>query len=428
VVKRVAFVSLALAAALSSACGGNTLDVGGNGNDGTEPVGRDSAPLRCPSSDRVVSETRVSVGTGHACAILDDLSLACWGFNDGGQVGVGREASDTSTQGDHTYAFALQPRRVEGLSQVAQVSASWQTTCALTCDGAVYCWGANAMGVFGKDSPKSSSSPIRVEGLGDDVVEVRSGGGPACARKRDGSVWCWGQPTYGNVGVPIPEVPSGQPQPVTPPTRVAAVHDAVEIAVSDSLSCARDKDGHVSCWGAVQLDPTGYMPASEKVRSIPGVERARQLALAQTAGFALVEDGSLWAWGSQRGTQERSALAIVSEYDYVAPTRVPDLGGIRAISADYGTACALRNDDRVVCWGDNGQGQLGRGTLGDRAWAAPAEVPGVSAATLSVGTWSVCAGTTERKVVCWGASGFGALGTGVKENTAAPPGPPVSLP
>ncbi len=420
----IAFMPIGLGS-FSIGCGGGTLDVGGN--RGAAATGTAAARL-CPTSEREVAMTRVSVGTGHACAILDDLSLACWGFNEGGQIGVTREASDTDTQGDHTYAFALQPRRVEGLANVAQVSASWQTSCALTCDGAVHCWGSNAMGVFGTVDPPSSASPVRIEGLGDDVVEVKSGGGPACARKRDGSVWCWGTTSYGNVGVPIPRTQTGERQPISPPTRIAGIDDAVEIAVSDSVSCARHKNGRVSCWGAVQFDATGYMAASERVRPIPNVERVRQIALAQGAAFALTDEGTVWAWGSQRGIQERSALAIVSAYDFVPPTLVPELTNVRAVAADYGTACALRKDDRVVCWGDNGQGQLGHATTGNHAWGDPAEVPGVRANSLSVGTWSVCAGTSEDKIVCWGGSGYGALGNGVTENAPSLPGSPVPLP
>jgi alpha-tubulin suppressor-like RCC1 family protein len=269
---------------------------------------------------------------------------------------------------------------------------------------------------------------VRIEGLGDDVVEVKSGGGPACARKRDGTVWCWGRPDFGNVGVPIPPSTSGGLSPVAPPTRVDAISRAVEIAVSDSMSCARLEDGTVSCWGAVQLDPTGYMPISEKPRAIPGVVKAKGLALAQAAGFALAENGAVWAWGEQRGNKDRSALAIVSSYDYVAPTTVASLSDIRAISADEGTACAIRNDERVVCWGDNGQGQLGRGTIGNEAWGAPAEVPDVRVRSLAVGTWSACVETVDGKVVCWGAGGYGALGNGTAEQAPMPPGLPVLLP
>src|SRR5262249_50315300 len=149
----------------------------------------------------------------------------------------------------HTYAFALAPHRVEGLPPggVAQVSAGWQTTCALTCGGEVYCWGANSGGVLGMKDPPTTSSPTLVQGLGKDVVEVHTGGGPACARKSDGSVWCWGETTYGNTGVEPPQNGS-YPSPIVAPTKVDAVHDAVELAVSDTVGCVRDKDGGVSCW------------------------------------------------------------------------------------------------------------------------------------------------------------------------------------
>lgn len=404
------------------ACGGHKLDIGSDQDQKKNEV---ASPLHCSAGDVPVSRTRFSIGTGFACAILDDLSVACWGGNGSGQLGTSPADSEHRTQGDHTYAFSRTARRVAGLPEIAQVSASSQSTCALGCTGEVWCWGANA-GVFGTKEPSGSWQPIRIDGLGNDVVELASGGGPACARKRDGSVWCWGTTTYGNVGVPAN--PDAFAFEVAPPTRVADVHDAVEIAVSDTLSCARDASGQVSCWGDVQFDPTGWMPYSEKVRKIPGVHHAKQLALAQSAAFALLEDGTVVAWGDQRGSAKRSALAIVNDYDFIAPTAVPSLAGVTALAGNYGTACALRPWGHVVCWGANDEGQLGRGTISDETWNAPAEVINVTATAIAVGTWSACAETPQRKIVCWGSNDMGALGTTSTDDSIQAPGAPVALP
>src|SRR5262249_42382285 len=65
------------------------------------------------------------------CALLDDKTVACWGFNQRGQLGTG-----TADQ-----AFHATPERVVGLSDVVALRQGWDTTCAILGSGGVKCWG-----------------------------------------------------------------------------------------------------------------------------------------------------------------------------------------------------------------------------------------------------------------------------------------------
>ena len=44
------------------------------------------------------------------------------------------------------------------------------------------------------------------------------------------------------------------------------------------------------------------------------------------------------------------------------PRPVAGLTGVVEISVGFDNACALRNDGRVLCWGDNASGAIGQGT------------------------------------------------------------------
>lgn len=417
--RSLAFALLALSAA---ACSGK-LDVGSN-----QPVGPDGKTL---PTLRPASQV-LALGTGHGCALLEDATVACWGFNAAGQVGLSPEAS---LHDDSGYPYIDRPRRVEGLADVIQVSADWQTTCALTRGREVYCWGA--LRTFNPaEDEKTLHVPKKVPGLSD-VVEVRTGGGPACALIADGSVWCWGLNDYRSVGRSATPPDKGSPMnEVLPPTRVEGITDAVAIAVSDDLSCAVHKTKEVSCWGRVEIVEDEYVPDSEVPVKVPNLKGVVQLALAQSSAIALMEDGRVVVFGGGaegqgilRAFSKETDPTVSSYHDAVPPTYYPGLSDIVQVAAQYHTMCVLRRDGAVLCWGDNYSGELGTGKRNNVPVLQPTLVPGVAAQRLAVGTWNSCVETAAPDVVCWGEANDGALGTDKKPaHLPAKAGDPVILP
>ncbi len=84
------------------------------------------APL---SVHPITDVSTMSAGAHHTCAVTASLSLACWGRNNAGQLGIG------STATVYTPTVVL--------SNVLRVSAGGQHTCAVLLDLSVRCWGAN---------------------------------------------------------------------------------------------------------------------------------------------------------------------------------------------------------------------------------------------------------------------------------------------
>ncbi len=89
--------------------------------------------------------SKVTGGLGFACALLDIDAVKCWGANGYGQLGLG----DTATRGlaKNTMGDALPEVSLGG--KVSTVSAGHYHACAVLSDGRVKCWGFSGVGALG---------------------------------------------------------------------------------------------------------------------------------------------------------------------------------------------------------------------------------------------------------------------------------------
>ena len=127
----------------------------------------------------------IAVGFSHYCAALGDGSVRCWGKNDDGELGNG------------SFEDQKAPVAVEGIADAVAVDVGMDHSCALSKDGKVRCWGSNQMGVLDAKpgSVDKSNKPIEVEGVRAKLVSV--GDDSTCVLSVDGDVSCWGNPRYG---------------------------------------------------------------------------------------------------------------------------------------------------------------------------------------------------------------------------------------
>ncbi len=152
--------------------------------DGT--TARRSKPVAVSRLGRRVVD--VSAGSNHACAVKGDGSVWCWGYNWQGALG------------DGTTETRLRPVRVEGLrSRAVRVTAGSFHSCALLQNGTVSCWGSNSVGELGHDSFGGKKKPRTVRGMRN-VTSVSAGWYFTCARQESGQVWCWGVNKQGQLG------------------------------------------------------------------------------------------------------------------------------------------------------------------------------------------------------------------------------------
>src|SRR5262249_20057572 len=116
------------------------------------------------------------------CALTKTGAAYCWG------------AIGTATRWEPERGmkiFSLSPRRVRGPLRFKTISAGVHHTCALTVDGAAYCWGSNKRGQLGNNSKEDSLVPVPVSGgLQFRLVTVDEYN--TCAITTSDTAYCWG--------------------------------------------------------------------------------------------------------------------------------------------------------------------------------------------------------------------------------------------
>ena len=155
--------------------------------------------LRLPPSDPVSAPTRIEglpapirtlvAGTGHACALLADQTVWCWGDNALGQLGL-------SSTGEPRVATQVLPAE----HGVTDISSKNNHTCVLLKSGKVECWGFNGWGRLGDGTEINRSAPTPVAGLAERVTKVIAGYFSTCAKGESGDWYCWGKNEVGELG------------------------------------------------------------------------------------------------------------------------------------------------------------------------------------------------------------------------------------
>jgi alpha-tubulin suppressor-like RCC1 family protein len=142
-------------------------------------------------------------------------------------------------------------------------------------------------------------------------------------------------------------------------------------------------------------------------------------AVAVTAGLrhscALLGDGTVRCWGSN-GFGELGAGTVT---DQLTAVSVSGLTGVVAVTAGNSASCALLGDGTVQCWGYNSLGGLGDGTTITRGTAAA--VTGLTGAVaVTAGSLYSCALLGDGTIRCWGFNREGSLGDGTFRDSATP--------
>jgi len=360
--------------------------------------------------------TAVSAGAFFSCVRLSDGTAQCTGRNQFGQLG----------NGDGTFTSSSVPVAVSGLTAATRVATGGEHACALLGDSTVRCWGAGDSGQRGDGTFNNSSTvPVAVGGL-TGAVTVVTGGYHTCALLGEGTMWCWGRNADGQLGDGTAGTQCAQTTGLcsSTPVRAGGITNPAAITAGGYHTCALLGDGTAQCWGRNgqgQLGDGTITNSSSPVRA-GGISGA----VAVSGGFshtcAVLSDGTVQCWGENvegqlgDGTSGRSSSP---------PVRVSGLSGAVAVSGGYRHTCALLGDGTVQCWGRNLEGQLGDGTT--TSSTTPVRVGGItSAVAIAAGQGGVhtCALLADGSVKCWGAvgagNGVGQLGNGSTTGSATP--------
>jgi alpha-tubulin suppressor-like RCC1 family protein len=214
----------------------------------------------------------------------------------------------------------------------------------------------------------------QVEGI-TDAIAMDAGPRTNCAVRSNGSVWCWGLGHHGEAGPP--GSPDDVVNPVYHPTRIEGIDDAVDVQVGHEVVCALRGTGEVSCWGSdgQRGDGSGWVDHfTTSAAPVPGLTSVRKLVAGHYPMCAIKCNGELWCWGVINGKPE-----------YSVPRRIDGVSGVVDVvltqyPEDYGRGirgqiCVLEECGRVLCWGQNRNGQAADGTY--EPVSSPHEVTGL---------------------------------------------------
>jgi alpha-tubulin suppressor-like RCC1 family protein len=406
---------------------------------------------RVPRLDGVIA---IAAGFGHSLALLANGGVQAWGLNDYGQLG------------DGTTTDRYSPREVPGLTDIIAIAAGGYHSLALRSNGRIMAWGRNDYGGLGDGTSGNSSRPIFTKDL-QNVMVIAAGLGHSLAILADGTVWAWGANGYGQLGDDtttdrlIPKqvassaiavaggeyhslvlLPGGTvlasgvngnyelgsdtyPQTYRPSFAEVLVpgpgdkkrplRGVIAIAAGHSHNVALLSDCRAQVWGDNELGQLGNgmnvkicAPGAVKIPDTAGGVVAISAGAQHT--LLLCKGRSPWQWGFIG-----PALAVSF------PSGPPAVKAI-AIGAAHGQALLVRGNSLlggwVWTWGDNTDGQLGRG--GDPDVPAPVEGGLRDVVAIASGNAHCLAVTYAGTVWAWGRNLNGQLGDNQTISRATP--------
>lgn len=333
----------------------------------------------------------------HNCAVLEDGTVWCWGRNDYGQIGDGTAGTNRTV-----------PTRVPGIVDASSITGGAHFTCVATTGGEVRCWGANRFEhmherthVLGSSEPEYSPTPVPIT-TASGVASLSGGNEFACFIPGSGQVTCWGanfggqlgDGTFADRGTPAPVQHAGSP------------FTANQVDGGGGHACARRSDNSVWCWGANFTGALGTGDTADATtpRRVAGIPAVLEVASAGLHTCAAAADG-IYCWGNNPNGQLGDGTTEMRTSPVLA------LAGPqwRHVAVGSEWSCAWTDAGAARCWGDNNRGALGDGSF---AGPGPVDVMLTDVARLSAGELHTCAQRSDESLWCWGSNDFGQIGDG----------------
>jgi alpha-tubulin suppressor-like RCC1 family protein len=322
----------------------------------------------------------ISAGYAHTCAILQDKTIACWGANQYGQLGDGTRTVYTARPVFVTTATSSGAKKLYARDKIALGAdhsctfASIQSASSLS-QTYTWCWGQNNQGQLGTGTTTTASNGAYIVTISATqklpaVGSLSSTAIHTCAvTLGDGQVWCWGHDHWG--------ISYG----TTTKTRATKIRNAKgtfltgmkHVAVGFAHSCALSKGNEVLCWddnssgqlGSNRTTSSFSRPVNVKLSNGTNLTNVYAIddGLDHTCALFLVKTESKVAcWGSNGLFQ----VGVPTGEFVRGATPIPRLPTIiGSISAGGNHTCiitqVLTTNSRMLCWGNNMSGQIGKG-------------------------------------------------------------------
>ena len=370
----------------------------------------------------------------------EDTAVLTWGDNEYGQLGIKDANNDISRNATPTRVNKgiTVDSTDDYLINVIGLSTGGSHTVVIKDDGYVYSWGLNESGQIGDISNETRRTPVLTGDREARVLMMQK----ITAKKADGSV----AKEYTGNDVPveitienngsleidaaetIEKYLSGFNMLKSVTESKTADSTKIEFATSDDTVALINQLGVVSATNKIgkatiilRNTDTNYIGSiivnvTESI-ALPKVDSGVDFAVALSAS------GLVYTWGKNSIGQ----LGIDTATTYrPIPQALVGIPQMTTIAAGDDFVVALDVDGNIWTWGNNENGQLGRGDIGE-AYSATPQMLSVQANSQDVKFINVAAGkdfafalTTSGSVYSWGTSSRGQLGNGATSNSNVP--------
>jgi cysteine-rich repeat protein len=262
-------------------------------------------------------------------------------------------------------------------STVVGLSAGTGFTCALLGSGAVRCWGDNTYGQLGlADTDPHIAFPYQIATVtfGEKATQIASGANHTCVALAGGGVRCWGRNELGQLG-------QGDITARTGPAPLISFGSAVSVlSAGGNTTCVVLQNGEVHCWGSNSSGMLGLATTTQPSKTTAATAlgavsvggTASTVAVGTTAVCATIASGAtVVCWGNnsfgQLGRGDMTTVGTTTTPAAAPAPATPTLPSSRSaavLASAYGHACARLDNGYLECWGDNAAGQLGLGLPG----------------------------------------------------------------
>ena len=380
---------------------------------------------------------QLSVGFDHVCVRLDTARGKCWGGASTGQIGSGATdnlGDDAGEMGANLPLLSLGANH-----QIRSILAGYFTSCAILQDDTLKCWGWNSQGQLGyatvvgnenvgDDAGEMGANLAAVDfGSGSPVPEkVALGDEESCTFFVDGTIKCYG--LHSSLSSP----PNSNAFLVDMGTNIFVENiDQIHYHGCVVLRQGTTSGAGIKCFGVGNGGRLGYGSGANRL--------VRNDVLGDTLPFVDLALPPPTPSPTGAPTPEPTANPSTSPTSQptfpptLPPATVPLPNANQAYTcAGRDHSCALSAAGQVKCWGSNQYGQLGLGDTLDRGDSAsemgqnlPVVDLGVEEAVdqLSCGFEHTCVRLqSTRQIKCWGRNNDGQLGLGDNDNRGDNPG------
>ena len=333
------------------------------------------------------SARAIATGASHSCALLDNMSVKCWGSGLYGRTGYG----DSDNRGDNTGEMGDALPAVDlGTERTAtMIAVGANHSCALLDNATLKCWGRNSLGQLGYSDTTTrgdnanemgDSLPAVAFATGRTPTAVVAGAQHTCALLDNAQMVCWGDNDYGQLGQGSMTAIGNRTAATvanTPTINVGTGRSVVAMSAGDLHTCALLDDAHVKCWGMSSngrlgtgdTDDRGDDPLEMGDALLPIDLGVGLGAVAVSAGgehtCVLLTNSSVKCFGNGMdgrlgyGNQNSIGDGSGEMGDALATVNLGTGRSVLAVSAGGAHTCAMLDNAEVKCWGNGGSGRRG---------------------------------------------------------------------